>query len=728
MRLKHRASLSFHWLLPLLFFGIGLTYLYASPHFEASDTSGHVGVIKWIADHGTLPEQSANHEHIYGQEGSQPPLYYLLMTPIWSLLDTSDFDDFYIRNPLVIAGHPLRLGNRNQIFYQQPYPPNLTGTSLALYAIRLLTLGMGTVTVAAVYQAARTVMPESVGFAVLATSLAAFNPQFLFISSSVSNDTLVTMLASLITWQMLVMLREGFQTRRSLLLAVLVALATLTKLSGLAMVLIVALAGVWLAFRTRHLRGLIVLGGSMLGFWLVIAGWWYLHNLLLYDDLFGTTAMLDFYGRRHTTLKRLFLEEFEGFRISYWGLFGGFSILTHKIHYQVMDVLSLLSIAGLIVYLAQSRKKPFALTAFCFLGILLTTGITMLLWWTLQTTASTGRLIFPYIASISVLMAMGLTALRIPVLLIALPMMVFSLIAPFAYIMPAYNHPPQVDRLPESAVQTFAQWEDITLVGYEVPRPQRWNGGDEIPITLYWRPLAASDTLQALFISLIDTQGESLSTLDTFPGWGALPTTWWQADTIYRDDYVLQIPDDAEGFSTVQLHIGWYDYPDGSDILPILENGEKALAYTIPIGAYVGPNTGQSILANPLPYDMVFGGAMRLNAFRLEGSRLELEWQLLRPLIGDWRVFAFVVSEPLRSLDTFQPLYQKDAAPPVPVEYLTVGEMLHTSHDFAASDDFFGSYGIHIGWYNIESGVRLAVPYPANMFLLENITFPGKSD
>ena len=725
-RLKSWTNLPFRWLLPLLFFSVGLTYLYGSPHFEASDTNEHVGVVKWIAERGTLPVQSASHEQMYGQEGSQPPLYYLLMSSIWALLDTSDFDDFYQLNPLVIAGYPERLGNRNYIFYRQPYPPHLSGTSLTLYVIRLLTLGMSTVTVYAVYRSAQAIIPQSVGFAVLATALTAFNPQFLFISTSVSNDNLVTMLASLIIWQTLIMLREGFQTRRSLLLALLGALAALAKLNGLVMLSMVALAGIWLAWRTRDIRGLMTLGGAMLGFWLVIAGWWYLRNFMLYGELFGTATMLDFYGRRHTALQTLLLEEFEGFRISYWGLFGGFSILTHETHYRMMDALGLVSAAGLPVFLAKNRKKPLALTAFGFLGILIAIGSAMLFWWTLQTTASTGRLLFPYIASISILMAMGLSALRIPTLLIALPMMAFSLIAPFAYIMPEYDHPPQVDRLPASAVQTFAQWEDITLIGYKIPPPQRWSAGDEIPMTLYWRPLAASERLQAFFISLIDSQGAALATLDSFPGWGTLPTTWWQADTIYRDDYVLQIPGDADGFDAVQLHIGWYDWTDRSNIRPVLENGEKAAAYTIPIGAYASSHNKQGLPSDSIPNGTVFGDAIQLNRFRFtEGSRLELEWQLLHPLAGDWRVFAVVMSEPYQHDNIFEILLQKDAAPAVPVGYLKAGEILQTIHKFDLPDGFSGDYGIYVGWYNDETGERLAAPYPANMLLLEDIAFSG---
>lgn len=167
--IKSWKTLPFHWLIPLVFFCSGLLYIYAAPHFEASDNDAHVGVIKWIADSGELPVQTDEHEYLYGHEANQPPLYYRAMT-----------------------GDPKRLGNRNLVFYRQPYPPDLVGTSLALYVIRLLTLGMATVTVAAIYQSARTIMPGQVGFAFLAASLVAFNPMFIFNTTSSSNDVLVT--------------------------------------------------------------------------------------------------------------------------------------------------------------------------------------------------------------------------------------------------------------------------------------------------------------------------------------------------------------------------------------------------------------------------------------------------------------------------------------------------------------------------------------------------------
>lgn len=576
-------ALPYQWLLPLCFFCLGLIYIYAAPHFEASDSIGHVGMVKWIADHdGALPVQSAGHAQLYRQQASQPPLYYFMMAAVWTALDTSDFDEFFRLSPFAIVGDPMRLGNRNRIFYRQPYPPNLhQATSLTLYVIRLLTLGMGTLAVAAVYQAAHAVMPGRSDIAVLACALTAFNPQFIFISASVSNDGLVIMLTTLITWQTLLMLRDGFHTRRSLLLALLISLASLAKLSGLAFAALVILAGIWVHARTRDRRGLLLLLGAVLLFWLLIAGWWFLRNLALYQEPFGTAAMLDFVGRRQTTIPQLLTQELQGLRISFWGLFGAFSILTHDIHYQVMDALTLLGIVGFAGFVAKHRRDAFVLTAIAFLVVILVVACLTLAWWSTQTTASTGRLLFPYIAAISLPLAMGLRALRIPAFLVALPMFAFSIAAPFLFIIPNYDHPPALDELPASGQPSFARWDEITLIGYELNPPRRQAFGLEIPITLYWRAQRESTETRALFISLVDSQGSLVTRLETFPGWGTLPTPWWRPNTIYRDDYILQVPEALDWSAPAQLHIGWYPFPAGEDMPPVLASGQEAAVFAL---------------------------------------------------------------------------------------------------------------------------------------------------
>ena len=589
-----REKLPLQWLLPLLFFLAGLIYLYAAPNFEASDTVEHVGMIKFIAESGALPVQSGDHNELYGQEASQPPLYYLIMAAVWNVFDTSDFDDRYLPSPFTVIGDASGRGNRNLVIYKQPYPPDLAGSSLALYVIRLLSLGMGAVAVWAVYQAARVVMPGDAAVALLAGALVAFNPQFLFISASVSNDNLVNMLAALICWRMLLMLRDGFAAQGSLVLALLIALASLAKLSGLVMGAAVGLAALWLVIRTGDRRGFIQLAALTLIAWLLIAAWWYARNLTLYGELTGASAMLDFFGRRSISLGQLIVEEFQGLRVSYWAVFGAFNTVVDERFYLLMDGLTLIAAVGLVVFLAKTirgnspqREREHGvqlLTDIGFLGITLALGAAALIAWSLDTWASTGRLLFPYITSASILLALGIHALRIPKLLIIAPMFAFSLVAPFAYIIPNYDHPPAVDQLPASAARADVRWGDLRLSAYELPALQSWRAGDEIPVTFYWRAEAQSPLAYALVLSLVDEAGAVINSFETWPGWGTMPHPWMTLDTDYRDDYILQVPTDAGATDALALEIRWYVFPDGPDLAAVLESGEMVDALRLGLG------------------------------------------------------------------------------------------------------------------------------------------------
>ena len=510
-------------------------------------------------------------------------------------------------------------------------------------------------------------------------------------------------------------------------MAILIASATLAKVSGLITLPVVGLAGIWTLFRTGDRRGFIILGTTVSLVFLMAAGWWFARNLSLYGELFGTGAMLDHFGRRSIALSRLLTEEFQSLRISYWGLFGKFSILTHDLYYHLTDALSLISVAGLLVFLVKNRKNSFLLAIVSLLGVFLAIGSVSLIWFTLQAPATYGRHLFPFITSISVFMTMGLITLRIPPPLVVIPMLLFSLATPFVYIIPRYDHPLIVAEIPESATRTFVRWEDIYLIGYETPTPRRWSAGDEIPLTLYWQPRAQSREMQALFITLIDADGEALATIDSFPGWGTLPTTWWEPGATYRDDYIVQISNDVEGFLTsVQLHIGWYDWADRIDILPALETGEDAAAFTLPLGAFVAGETPQLHGDGSTSDGTLFGDAVRLNAHRLrEGHILEMEWQIVEPINGAWRVFAIVLAEPYQEGAPFEVLWQKDGPPAVPIGFLKAEETLVTRHDFELPPGYQGEHAIYVGWYSEDLGQRLPVAHPSNMLPLPLATLRG---
>lgn len=584
-------ALPFERLVPLSFLLAGLVYLYAAPNFEASDSAQHIGMIKFIAETGALPVQSGDHDELYGQEASQPPLYYMIMAAVWQAFDTADFDQRYLPSPFTVIGDTSGRGNRNLVIYKQPYPPDLAGSSLALYVIRLLSLGMGAVAVWAVCQSALVVMPGEAGFTLLAGALVAFNPQFLFISASVSNDNLVNMLAALICWRALVMLRAGFDTRRSLILALLIALASLAKLSGLVLGAAVGLAALWLVICRGDRRGFIQLAGMTVIAWLLIALWWYARNLALYGELFGTATMLDFFGRRTITIGQLIVEEFQGLRVSFWAVFGAFNTVVDERFYQLMDGLTLIAGVGLLVFMAKTmrghsspRPRSDLLVAVGFLVILLALGAAALIAWSLDTWASTGRLLFPYISSASILLALGIHTLRIPKLLIIAPMFAFSLCAPIAYIIPNYDHPPAVERLPASAARADVRWGDLRLSAYELPSRQSWRPGAEIPVTFFWRAEAQSPLAYALVLSLVDEAGVVISRIETWPGWGTMPHPWMTLDTDYRDEYIIEIPTDAAAAAELALEIRWYVFPDGPELAARLESGAELESLRLQLG------------------------------------------------------------------------------------------------------------------------------------------------
>ncbi|MBZ0286988.1 MAG: glycosyltransferase family 39 protein, partial [Anaerolineae bacterium] len=379
----------------LIFVVLCLCFAWATPPFEASDELWHFGAINAIADTESLPVQQIGVETPWEQEGSQPPLYYLISAALIAPVDRSDFDSVRQPNPHVIAGVPGAVGNKNLVVHDSVHPP-LQKTVLAVYILRLFSIVLGCITITAVYQTAKLLNAGNRYFPLAAAGLAAFNPMFIFITASVNNDNLVTALNSLLIWQMLVLLRDGFSARRSLFMALLVAAASLTKLSGLVMIPVLGLAALWVAWRTRNWRGLFTLGVLIGATWLLLSGWWYARNLSLYGEFFGTRTMVAVAGAREEAFTfSTLLSEFQGFRFAYWALFGAVNIMTFRWFYDVMDILTLLAFAGMCLYLWRSRRIFETLIPIFLLGATIVGGIFGVIGWTAQTYASQGRLLFP---------------------------------------------------------------------------------------------------------------------------------------------------------------------------------------------------------------------------------------------------------------------------------------------------------------------------------------------
>lgn len=720
---------------------LALVYAWATPPFEASDELWHFGLVQHIAETGQLPVQVAGVETIYEQEGSQPPLYYLLAAALVKPLDRGDFKAARQLNPHVVAGVPGYMGNKNLVLHDSP--PG--GTALAVYMLRMFSIALGGVTVWAVYRStqmligARHVLPVRQTIPILAAGLTAFNPMFLFISASVNNDNLVTALNSLVIWLMLVLLRNGFTFRRSLLIAVLIALASLSKLSGLVLVPVVALAALWTACRRRDWRGLVTLGALMAGVWAVLAGWWYVRNVQLYGELFGTGTMAAVAGMRENPFTfQTMLDEFQGFRFGYWGVFGAFNIMTFRPFYDVMDALTALALAGLAVHLWRARRDREQMARLLLIGLIVVIGAAAVIAWTAQTYASQGRLLFPYVAAICPLLALGLAELtiwarirRAAFLSVAatIILVVFALVVPFASIAPVYAAPVPPANLPDSVRPVYARFGEVALVGYETP-DRRYAPGETLPVTVYWQVLEKTDRDLSLYLHAVLLDGSVIGKVDSYPGGGRLRTTTWQPGAIYADEYAIPLlPSLPQGegskmaqaeigpmASKLRVQVGWWFYPAEDHIPPTTAEGQPMGVVMLDAGGFAD-GRGEPAPEGLTPARTDFGGKIRLLGWQRDETRLTLYWETIAPPGAEYTVFA-------QWLDAANEVAaQGDAPPDLPTRFWLPGERYITRHTFAPLETLAaGDYRLVIGLYDPIGGQRLAAGTPDDALLLETLT------
>lgn len=729
----------------LLFALLALLYAWATPPFEASDELWHFGMVQALATEGELPVQTvqtspllrafclptcgrlARVNTLWEQEGSQPPLYYMLIAAVITPIDRSDFDTLRQPNPHALAGIPGAVGNKNLVLQDTPHPA-LQGTALAVYIGRGVSVALGLITVSAVYAAGRILTPERPQVALLAAGITAFNPMFLFITASVNNDNLVTALNSLILWQMLVLLRDGFSARRNIMIAVPIALASLSKLSGNVLIPVVALAACYLAYRHRDLRGLIALGITMIGLWLLIAGWWYLRNLLIYGELFGTSTMVAVAGAREGqfTLQTL-LDEFQGFRFAYWGLFGAVNIQTFRWFYDVMDVLTIIAIGGLAWHLITRSRQRDYLIQLALLALVILIGAVSVILWTAQTYASQGRLLFPFVGATSTLLALGLGQIierfspsRRGVL--GLPMTAvmvfgaFAAIVPLASIAPQYQTPAPLTALPPTAQPVYARFSDVALIGYETP-DQRYTAGDTLPITVYWQVLDQSPRDNSLWLHAVASDGTVIGKVDSYPGGGKLRTTQWQAGAIYADTYAIPLEASAVGRYLLRVQVGWWHYPTEANIPAVDPTGSPLDSVMLNAGGFL---SGDLTTQPDHHTDAVdFGGMIRLTGYTLAENNLVLFWEAVTAVEADYTVFVQVVDAENNIIG------QGDAPPDLPTHYWRAGEKFITQHViYYLQPPNPDTYRLLIGWYHPETFARLTTDAPDNAHVLLNLTLP----
>ncbi len=575
-KLDSRRLLMF---LVLVFIGLATYYSLTTPILESPDEVWHYQFVREVAVNHGLPVVQPEIKQPFAHEGLQPPLYYTLSAALIAWMNPRDLETLPAPNPYLRIGEPAFASNDNRNAFvhtsDEAFPYH--GAALAIHLIRLFSILLGAGTVVFTYllaceifsSNASPVMTGEEGVGVLAAAFVAFLPQFLFISGVISNDNLATMLCVAALWQLARMMRRGLSTTRAFVLGLTVGGALLTKLSAGAIAPLALLVLAYLTWQKRAWRmGFKVT--AIFGFTVaLLAGWWFMRNWQLYGDLFPFTPLAQLVGTRPTNLSfwKWLSAEGEGLRLSTWGVFGWFNILTAPWFYLFYDALAALGLAGIAFALVRRVKLSLRLSllplwiVFCFIAF-----------WRYASFIITtqGRLLFPALPAWAILWAWGLSSL-VPVRLQAMARLTSTaalcasaLFTPALFIAPAYA-PTLIaeNQLPAN----------MTRLGWRFENGSEWLGatldrtavrpGETLIVTIYQRLPAGFDPHTALFIHLVNSADVIVAQRDSLVGagnWSARP-----GEAMVADTYCIPIPVTAPVLDATawRVEAGLYNPGDG---------------------------------------------------------------------------------------------------------------------------------------------------------------------
>jgi len=723
-------------LLLLLFVGVAFAYNQSTPIFEASDEAWHYGVVREIASGRGLPIQQAGEITTYRQEGSQPPFYYLIGAGLISWI--ADFDSIsrYSYNPFGQIGVPGTTTNVNMFRHTSLEEFPLTGVALAVHLLRWFSILLGCGTVALTYFVAKALFPGQVTLPILAASLTAFNPMFVFISASVNNDNGVWFLASLMIYTLIlvvnldnnaVLIPSWFPSKllqrqfAPWLLGLLIGLAILTKLSALLLMPVVVIYLIWRKQHSgswlRSFREGLIIASCVL----VLTGWWFYRNLILYDDFLGTNMMAQIYGFVRTgppTWDEL-ISEWRGWWYSLWGIFGAFNIIPGKWFFATINGLVLIAVSGGIVsivrrYLSGVNIKKVHI-AHVLAGAFIFFTLVGNVYWSLNQHAAQGRLAIIAVTVLSTYLGAGMISLfgqqlqKVISITVVIVLLITSLLMVKLYIAPSYNVPKYIayEEIPADMIVSGATFNgEIELVGYSVLN-NTITADDSLQVTLYWRGKSYMDIDYNLAINVYGHGMENIAKLDTWPGGGLLPTAEWAPDVIYPDVYVLPILSSAEAPTIMRMGLSFWD-DDITDPLLISVGNMQIESLMIDLGRLL---SGDQKYYHPDVDDgSVFTSGIKLLGYSIteyEASEISftLYWYAESTITNDLTVFVHMI-------DSSGDIVAQADGPPSHGYWPTsewepgiaVSDHHNLVHDIDTSRE---AHTIIIGLYDPASGLRV---------------------
>lgn len=573
----------------IAFVVLALSYSVVVPLGEAPDEVSHYSYVRHLASERTLPRPAGT---VFG-EVFQPPLYYALVAPAtawapWQGVPVDGSGDFEL-------DHPTR---RIRVLIQPAaarWP--WSNEAMAWHLVRGISAVFGLVTVLATYGLARTVLPHRTWSAPLAAAFVAFVPQFTFQSGVVTNDTPAAALSALL---LLVLARNVTATRSTdtpqhsafsiqypsfiswSLAGLLGGLGVWTKSSGWVFVGTAGLA--WLL--TWQHKGSCRRLAALAGTWAVVTAPWLVWNWTQYGDPLGWALLHQVTDERTALSVPVFLDVLRGLYRTFWAGFGGAAHLSFPTTVNVaLGLLLVTAIPGTVRLFRRRDDEPVVTRLLVpWLGVhTLLVGLAWVQWTRTVLGTGQGRLLFPALPAIAVLLAAGWATLfpsssrRTLATAGTLLFAGISTAALVFFLRPLYTAPPTLAAPADTVEANWYIGDRLLLHRYT----EAWTVDDHLPpgtereVYLEWEATQPVGDLR-LLLQMIDSDGEPVWIKEGTPSAGRDTTDQWRTGERVGAWHRVQIPEGTDS--------GWYRimlslHPAGS---------EHALDITTAEGDFIG--------------------------------------------------------------------------------------------------------------------------------------------
>ncbi len=367
------------WLIVAGYLVLGGLYWRATPHGRTPDEREHVRTIEQIAQEGCCPVLEVRPTWT-DYEDHQPPLYYLLLAPIYRATD-GDLD-----------------------------------------ALRAATLLIGVGALFGAWSAMRALFPDQLWVAIGVTGFVAFLPQRLGMVVGVNNDALAESLAAALLALCLWWLRPNSRLAPIWIGGVL-GICLVTKLTLYPLAAAVGAALLLRARRAERPWRAALSGGLTIGVSAALIGapFW-LRNVMVYGfpdflaqqrhdalalALSGQPTAEEWIAERGVTgwLEDLLGTTFQ----SFWGQFGEMAVPMHPFTYHVLHVLTGLAVVGALYALFSrwGKLSPPQRDGLIVLGVALLGVAGAFFYYNLKFVQFQGRYLYPALIPIALFYVSG---------------------------------------------------------------------------------------------------------------------------------------------------------------------------------------------------------------------------------------------------------------------------------------------------------------------------------